>query len=183
VREAPEAGVDGVVVDQGVEGERLSIAHGDGQRRHLLVEQPTPGARPGGRLLGEKPLLGLGHPVGSAEAHDPQPVGEALERRIGEQALGAGPLDRDPLQLEEGDQGLDADHRRLGLGEQRAVLGRLGVGVEAQQRVRVGGGQRRQDALQLLAQPGQLPGVAPGDAVAMLSGEALRERDGLAAHR
>ena len=93
----------------------------------------------------------------AAAAQHAQPVRDAPEGRIGQQLLG--------------------------LGEPRAVLGRIGVGVgvgvgvEAEHRIGIGHRERLLHALEVCAQPGQRRSVVSADAPPMLVGERLRQHD------
>ncbi len=131
-------------------------------RRQLLLEQPLPGLHAADRLLGQDPLLGLGQPVGPGAAQHPQPVGVALQGRIGDQPLRGLLVERDPLQVEEGGQRLHAGRHLLHLAHQGAVLRWLGVGVEAQHRVCVRGAQRLERPPEFRMGAAQRGGVVAG---------------------
>ena len=139
-----------------------------------LVEEAHPGAVAGDALLGVDPLLGLGEHVRAVAALGAQDVRVVRERRVGEQLLGAVVVDRDPLELEEQELGLD--RRRLlarALRERAArLVGRvrgvaeLGVRLGARDAERM-----RSDLGGRLVQPG---GVELAELAAVALAERLR---------
>ena len=110
-------------------------------RRRLLVEQARPGGVRGDRLLGEDPLLGLAEQVGAVAARGAQVVAAEVEPVGGQQRVGAGVVERCPLELEEQQQRVELRAAFLHRLQQRAAFG-VAVSVEKPQ-ARVGAAHGR----------------------------------------
>ena len=119
-----------------VERHRVVVARElDPDRRGELVEEPAPGAAAGQRELRGDSLLGRAQQVGAVAPLHPQVMAAEVHAVGGEQLIGAGVVDRDPLEVEEDESRLDRGGALRSVLEQRADRRVLGVGGEAQVRV------------------------------------------------
>ena len=134
-----------------IEGQRLLRAGQlDPDRGGELVEEPAPGSGAGHRELGGDPLLGGAEQVRAVAALEPQVVAAEVEPLGREQLLGPLVVDRNPLELEEEQLGVDR-RRPLGGGLQERADRRVGgVGGKPQ----VGVVERPADEI---ADRGELP--------------------------
>ena len=109
-----------------VERRRLLELHLD--RAGLLIEQPGPRGVRGDRLLGEDQLLGLAQQMRAIAAQVAQVMAAEVEAVGGQQLLGAGVVERGPLQLEEQQHRLNLSLLLLNALQQGAALriGRVG---------------------------------------------------------
>ena len=173
-RGAPDVAVGGHEPREGgVERHRLVlVGQRDLERGDLLAEQPAPRAGAGDRLLGEDLLLGLGQQVRAVAARGAQEVARGVEAVGGHELLGAGVVDRGPLELEEDELRLDRRALLLHALHERAD-GRIGgVDAEAQHRVVAGARAELGDLLQLAHRCRERRRVELGDA----AGVARRRR-------
>ena len=145
----------------------------DAQRRGHLIEERVPGAGGGGVALGEHLLLGLAARVRRKAARAGEVVAVAREALVGEQALGMGLVDRDPLQLEEAQRVQRLDQRHLDLGVEVALL--LAADVHGQAQAGEGGQPREAvvERRELLERRRELGRFQLGDAAAVALAEGV----------
>jgi hypothetical protein len=157
----------------------LILGHRHPHGGHQLAEQPRPRRLRGDRLLGEDRLLRLGQKVGAVAAGAAQVVRAEAQLLAGEQLLGAGVVQRRPLQLKEQQLGLDLGRALLDELEQRAARRIGGVGGELQRGVGAGLADELVDRRQLMHGRGQAGGVQLGEPALVGGGERLRPAQGL----
>ena len=142
------------------------------EARHLLAEQPAPGALARDRLLGQDLLLGLGQQVRPVAAGAAQVVATETQRLVGEQLVDAIVGELGPFELEEQELGLDRRRALLHERQQRPALRVGGVGRESQRRVRARAPDELADLPELVHRHGEAGRIELGD----LSGVGGRER-------
>ena len=148
----------------------------DFDRRHLLGEEPRPGAAAGDRLLGHHFLLRLGQQVWPVEPQRVQVVPKAIEPVGCDQLVGAPIVERRPFEVEEQQHRRDRRRALFGALHQSAV-GRVDrVGREAQAGVVAGTADELVDLGQLVHRRSQTGSVQLGDAPGMCAGERLGAR-------